>query len=61
MAKYIWDIGIRRNIGKKNNALECETWAQYGRMFYQGDSAIMLAGELFPRTTQEIRKIVKEL
>ena len=46
---------------KKDGKLESETWAQYGRMFYQNDNAIVLASELFPNTTRVIKKIIKEL
>lgn len=47
---------------KKEKVLERETWAQYGRMIYQNDKEVMeMAETLFPETTKEVFRILKEM
>ena len=44
------------------NALAKETWAQYGRMLYENnDDVLKVLQELFPETTSEINRILKEM
>ena len=44
---------------KKN--LEREAWDQCGRMLYKNDESIALMKELFPDTTAEVERILKEM
>lgn len=47
---------------KKEKVLERETWAQYGRMLFQNDKKVMeMAETLFPETTREVFRILKEM
>ena len=47
---------------KRENALEKETWAQFGRiLFEQNDEVMDLLSELFPETTDEVLRILKEM
>jgi len=48
-----WDKPLR---------IEKETWAQYGRMFFEQDKDVLrMLEELFPETTQSIMTIIEEM
>lgn len=45
---------------KRERALQKETWAQYGRMYYSGDKEAMESlRDIFPETTKEFERIIK--
>lgn len=45
---------------KRARALQKETWAQYGRMYYSGDEEVMESlRDIFPETTKEFERIIK--
>lgn len=47
---------------KNPGALQRETWAQYGRMYYSEDEKVLkILQELFPDTTKEFERIIKEM
>ncbi|WP_461816155.1 hypothetical protein [Faecalimonas sp.] len=47
---------------KKEKVLERETWVQYGRMLFQNDKKVTeMAETLFPETTREVFRILKEM
>ena len=47
---------------KKEKSLERETWAQYGRMIFQDNEKVLEFAEvLFPETTVEVLRILKEM
>lgn len=55
---------MRSHIGKKKKekSLERETWAQYGRMIFQDNEKVLEFAEvLFPETTVEVLRILKEM
>lgn len=55
-------LGYRHADGywKKDRALQKETWAQYGRMYYAEDEEVMEAlKDIFPETTREFERIIK--
>lgn len=47
---------------KKRGALQRETWAQCGRMYYSEDETVLqVLQELFPETTKGFERIIKEM
>lgn len=47
---------------KRENALEKETWAQFGRILFEQNEKVMdLLSELLPETTSEVFRILKEM
>lgn len=47
---------------KRENALEKETWAQFGRILFEQNEEVMdLLSELLPETTSEVLRILKEM
>lgn len=47
---------------EKEKRIESETWAQYGRMLFQDDEKVLEFAEvLFPETTVEVLRILKEM
>jgi len=45
---------------EKPGALQRETWAQYGRMYYSGNpKVLMVLKDIFPETTKEFERVVK--
>ncbi len=47
---------------KKQGALQRETWAQYGRIYYSEDEMVFrVLEELFPETTKEFKRIIGEM
>lgn len=47
---------------KRENALEKETWAQFGRILFEQNEKVMgLLEELLPETTAEVLRILKEM
>lgn len=47
---------------EKEKRIESETWAQYGRMIFQDDEEVLgFAEALFPETTVEVFRILKEM
>lgn len=45
---------------KRERALQKETWAQYGRMYYSGDEEVMEAlRDVLPETTKEFERIIE--
>ncbi len=58
------DLGYyhSREYWKNPGALQRETWAQYGRMYYSEDEKVLkILQELFPDTTKEFERIIKEM
>ncbi|MBE6070699.1 MAG: phage head morphogenesis protein [Clostridium butyricum] len=59
------DLGYghrQKGYWNKTNALSKETWAQYGRMLYENNEDVLkILQELFPETTNEINRILREM
>lgn len=54
--------GHSKEYWKKDRALEKEVWAQYGRMYYSEDNKVLdVLKEIFPDTTNEFERIIKEM
>lgn len=52
----------KKGYWNKKNALSKETWAQYGRMLYEGnDDVLKVLNDIFPETTNRINEILKEM
>lgn len=47
---------------KRENALEKETWAQFGRILFEQNEKVMdILSELLPETMAEVLRILKEM
>lgn len=54
--------GHKKSYWRKKNALQKETFAQYGRMYFEGNPQVMeLIEDLFPDTTAKMEEIVARL
>ena len=52
--------GHSRKYWEKEKALEKETWAQYGRMYYsENDKVLKILGDILPDTTKEFERIIE--
>lgn len=54
--------GHSRKYWEKEKALEKETWAQYGRMYYsENDKTLKILREILPDTTKEFEHIIERM
>lgn len=59
------DLGYghrQKGYWERDRILDKETWAQYGRIFYENNNEVLkMLEEIFPNTTSKISKIIREV